>query len=158
MKKLIYAAGFILAVIALVPSVQAAGSRHDFKAPHIMGGSAIPNNSRFQGGTHRFQVHVQGPAVSELEINLPEDVSIRRGIEIKNQAGQKIPATVSVNNRQATVVFSQPVPPETTLSIEMQGVNTPGYSGIWLYQVSGKMAGLNSEIPLGTVRIQTSGR
>lgn len=59
------------------------------------------------------------------------------------------------NNRTATVVFSQPVQPDTTLSIEMKGVNTLGIDNTWNYRVYGKMVGINEEIPLGTARIPT---
>jgi hypothetical protein len=82
-------------------------------------------------------------------------VSIHRGIEVTNQSGEKIDAQVSVNDRQATVVFSQPVPPDTVLSINMQGVDTAGIDSTWQYRVYSKEVGLSAEIPLGSARIQT---
>jgi hypothetical protein len=86
---------------------------------------------------------------------LPEGVSIPKEIDVKNQSNQKIDAKVSVNNRTALVVFAQPVPPETTLSINMRDVNTLGYSKTWIYRVYGKMVGLTSKIPLGPAWVQT---
>ncbi|MEA5625189.1 DUF2808 domain-containing protein [Nostoc sp. UHCC 0251] len=77
--------------------------------------------------THKFEVHVQGKPLAGLTINLPEGVKIDRGIEVKNQSGQKIPTTISINEQKATVAFSQPINPETKLSILMRGINTPMY-------------------------------
>lgn len=162
MKKLIYTAAFTMIVASLAPSAQAAAHLHslktahgNFNSSHIVHSGAHPNNARFQGATHHFEVHVQGKALSALAIDLPQDVRISGGIEVKNQLGKKIDAKVSVNNRKATVVFSQPVPPETTISIDMLGINTSGYSHDWEYMVYGTMVGLNAEISLGYARIQT---
>ena len=80
---------------------------------------------------------------------------MRSGIDVTNQSGQKIESQVSVNNRKATVVFSQPVSSDTTISIDMRGIHTPGYSHNWRYAIAGKMVGINADIPLGTVLIQT---
>ncbi|XWK91705.1 MAG: DUF2808 domain-containing protein (plasmid) [Phormidium sp.] len=159
MKKLIYAGvAFTLIIAASISSARAAGSLRNANAPHIVHSGSHTSNPRFLDATHHFEIHVQGPALSELSIDLPEDLSIRRGIEVENKSGQRIPATVSIRDRKATIVFSQPVPPETTLSIKMQGVNARFYRSIRQYMVYSKMVGLNAEIPLGTVRIQTSSR
>jgi hypothetical protein len=158
MKRLIYATTLTLAIVSLAPVAQAFGSLRESTLPHLGKGSASPNYARAISATHYFAVHVQGKALSELSIDLPEGVSIPKKIEVKNQSGQKVDAKVSVNNRTATVVFAQPVPPETTLSVNMQGVNTPGYSKNWLYQVYGKMVGLTAEIPLGPAWVQTYGK
>lgn len=133
---------------------------HDAKKiTHLGNSAAIPSNSRFQGAIHNFEVHVQGKALSELSIDLPKGVSIRKGIDVTNKSGQKIETAVSVNDRKASVLFTQPVPPETTLLIKMRGVsvNTLGYRHIWMYRFYGKMVGLNAEISLGSARIQTHG-
>ena len=157
MKKLIDAAAITVFIVSLVPNAEARNLK-DFNVTHLGDGAAIPNNAHFQGATHKLEVYVQGKALTELSIDLPQGISIRKGIEVKNQLGQKLQADVSINNRKATVVFSQPVPPQTKLAINLQEVTTPGYDHIWLYQIYGKMVGINAEIPLGTVRIQTSGR
>ena len=154
MKNLFYAATITLVLASLFPTAQARNLM-DYNVTHLGSSAAIPNNARFQGATHKLDVYVKVQALSSLSIDLPEDISIRRGIEVKNQSGQKIEADVSINNRKATVVFSQPVPPETKLSINMRDVTTPGYDHIWLYRVYGKMVGANAEIPLGTAWIPT---
>jgi hypothetical protein len=156
MKKLIYAAAFTLAITSLAQAGWADGSVPDAKVPHFTHSGAHPNNARLQGSTHHFEVHVQGKALSQLSIDLPEDVSISRGIEVTDQSGQEVAAEVSINDRKATVAFSQPVAPDTTLSVKMRGITTPGYPETWLYQVYAKLVDVNAEIPLGSARIQTN--
>ncbi len=155
MKKLIYAAVFTFVLASNAPATVAGGAMQNANIPHLIHSGAHPNKARFQGATHHFEVHVQGKALSALVIDLPDDVKMRSGIEITNQSGQKIESQVSVNNRKATVVFSQPVSPDTTISIDLLGIRTPSYSRNWMYTISGKMVGINAEIPLGTVLIQT---
>jgi len=155
MKKLIYAAAFTVILASNAPATIAGGAMQNANVAHLVGSAATPNKARFQGASHRFEVHVQGRALSEIAIALPADLSIRGGIEVKNQSNQKIETQVSVNNQKATVVFAQPVAPNTTISIYMRGINTPGYSHNWGYAISGKMVGINAEIPLGRVGIQT---
>ncbi|WP_414530846.1 DUF2808 domain-containing protein [Nodularia chucula] len=60
-------------------------------------------------------------------------------------------------NKKATVAFSEPVVPGTTISIRMKGVKTPGYEGTWHYPVSVKKIDMKEEIPLGLARVQTYG-
>lgn len=155
MKCLITATTLTLAIVSLASIAQASGSLRDSNLPHLGNGGASPNNARARFATHHFEVHIQGKALSELSINLPEGVSIPKEIEVKNQSGQKINAKVSVNNRTATIAFAQPIPLETTLLINMRGVKTPGYSKTWIYQVYGKMIGLTSEIALGPAWVRT---
>ncbi|WP_293133621.1 DUF2808 domain-containing protein [Microcoleus sp. bin38.metabat.b11b12b14.051] len=154
MKKLIYAAAFTFLLASNLRAI-AGGAMQNANVAHLVGSAATPNRAGFQGATHRFDVHVQGRSLSEIAIALPDDLSIRGGIEVKNQSGQKIESQVSVNNQRATVVFAQPVAPDTTISIYMRGINTPGYSRNWGYVISAKMVGINAEMPLGRVGIQT---
>ncbi|WP_414567997.1 hypothetical protein [Nostoc sp. CCY 9925] len=159
MKKSIYAgAAFFLIVTSSFPSAWGSENKDNFKASYIGNGVAFPSTVGFPGATHEFQVHVQGQSLSELAIDLPDGVSINKGIEIQNQSGKKIDAQVSVNNQTATVIFSQSVEPQTTLLVKLQGVNTSFRNHVWLYRVYGKMPNLTAQIPLGTARIQTYGR
>jgi len=155
MKKLIYAAAFTVILASNAPATIAGGAMQNANVPHLVGSAATPNKARFQGARHHFEVHVQGRALSEIAIALPADLSIRGGIEVKNQSHQKIETQVSVNNQKATVVFAQPVAADSTISIYMRGIHTPGYSRNWGYVISGKMVGINAEVPLGRVGIKT---
>ncbi|BAU04552.1 MULTISPECIES: DUF2808 domain-containing protein [Nostocales] len=156
MKKPIYAAAFTL-VFASSVSTAWAKNPNDANISHLGNSAAVPNVARIPDATHKFDVHVQGKALSELAIDLPEGISIDKGIEVQNKLGQKIPTTVSINNKKATVAFSEPVAPGTTISIRMKGVNTPDYEGTWHYPVSVKKIDMKEEIPLGLARIQTYG-
>ncbi len=155
-KNLIYVA--MMTLISLPQVADAHINTHNLKISQIVHSGAHLTQARFPGATHHFQVLVEGPALLELAIDLPEEISIERGIGVTDQLGQKIPVTVSINSRKATIVFSQPVAAHTIVSIEIKGVTTPGFKRIWLYPIYGKMVGINAEIPLGLARIQTSGR
>ncbi|MFB2920646.1 DUF2808 domain-containing protein [Aerosakkonema funiforme] len=156
MKNLIYAGtALILIVASSVSAARATGRSGDGKISHLVNSAAYPNIATLQGATHQFEVHVQGNSLSELSIDLPQELSINNGIDVKNQFGQKVPATVSINKEKARVIFSQPIPPETKLSISMLGIETPGYDQIWQYRIYAKKVGLTAEIPLGIAQIQT---
>ncbi|AFZ61096.1 DUF2808 domain-containing protein [Anabaena cylindrica FACHB-243] len=154
MKKLIYAVAFTLVLTSSLPTAWAKNP-NDANISHLGNSAAVPNDAGNLNATHKFDVHVQGKALSELAIDLPERISIDQGIEVQNKLGQKIPTMVSMNNRKATIAFSEPVAPGTTISIRMKGVNTPMYSEIWQYQVYAKKVGFTEAIPLGLAQIQT---
>jgi hypothetical protein len=156
MKKLIYTVTFTLVLASSVTTAWAKNP-NDAKFSHLGNSAAVPNVARIPDATHKFDVHVQGKALSELVIDLPEGISINKGIEVQNKLGQKIPTTVSINNKKATVAFSEPIVPGTTISIRMKVVNTPDYKGTWHYPVSVKKVGMKEAIPLGLARIQTYG-
>lgn len=153
MNKLIYAAAFTLAISSTIPVF--AKSPNDAKVTHLGNSAAIPDTAQTYDATHKFDVHIQGKAVSELIIELPEDVKITEGIEVNNKSGEEIPATVSINGKKATIAFSEAVNPGTSLSIQMQGVLTPIYANTWHYSVSAKKVGFKEEIPLGLARVNT---
>lgn len=153
MKKIIYAAAFTFAISSTIPVF--AKSPSDAKFTHLGNSAALPDNAQAYDATHKFDVHVQGKAVSKLMIESPEDVKITEGIEVNNKSGEKIPATVSINGKKATITFSEAVNPGTSLSIQMQGVMTPGYANTWHYSVSAKKVGIKEEIPLGLARVNT---
>lgn len=72
MKRLITATTLTLAIVSLASVAQASGSLRDSNLPHLGNGGASPNNARARFATHHFEVHIQGKALSELSINLPE--------------------------------------------------------------------------------------
>ncbi|MBD2605775.1 DUF2808 domain-containing protein [Scytonema hofmannii FACHB-248] len=157
MKKLLYAATLTLAIASSF-SAAWAKNPNDAKISHLGNSAAIPNYSNTSDATHKFDVHVQGKALSGLSINLPEGISIDNGIEVKEKSGKKIPATVSINNRKAAIAFSEPVAPGRTISVSMNGINTPFYASgdapTWLYQVSAQKVDFKEEIPLGLPQVQ----
>ncbi|BAZ18562.1 hypothetical protein NIES4071_104470 (plasmid) [Calothrix sp. NIES-4071] len=156
MKKLIYTVAFTLVIASSVPAAFAENP-NDAKVTHLGNSRAFPNDSAASDATHKFEVHVQGKAVSELAINLPEGVKVNRGIEVTNKSGQKIPATVSMDGKTATVAFSEPVAPGNSLLVSMKGVNASSHdsSQCLHYQVSAKKEGTKEATPLGLTKIRT---
>ncbi|OKH47619.1 hypothetical protein NIES2101_23125 [Calothrix sp. HK-06] len=155
MKTLIYTTAFTLAVAFTIPAF--AKSPNDTKVTHLGNSAAIPNYAQFPGATHKFNVYVQGEAISELRIDLPEDIKIKQGIEVQNQSGKRIPTTVDINARKATLTFSEPIAAGNSILVMMNGIKTPGYQKTWHYPVYIKKVGMTEEIPLSLARVQTYG-
>ena len=156
MKKLLCAATFTLAITAaFVPEVSASGKPGDHRGSHLINSMAIPNDFYATDTTHKISVHVQGTPLRELTINVPKGVRINQGITVRNQSGENPSVTVAMNEQTATITFSQPIEPETKLSILMNGVNTVGYNESWQYQVYAQKVGFTEVIPLGIAHIQT---
>jgi hypothetical protein len=154
-KKLVYLGAVFLALIFLTPVAFAKENHGKLNSPHITHSSAHPINARrFQDVSHHFEIHVQKPALRALSIDIPEGIEIGRGIEVKDGSGQKIEAKVAIDKSKATIAFSQSIPPETKLSINMKGINTLRGSTGWDYMIYGSLEGIDREIPLGTVQIQ----
>lgn len=146
MKRLLLTSfAMTLALASFAPLVEA-------RSPHS---DAHQNSARVQGATHHFEYFVQKNALSELLIQIPDQIKISRGIEIQDQTGKMLDAKVSIDGKQALITFNQPIPPNTTISVKMRGILTPGYARTWQYKLYGKFAGINQEIPLGLARIQT---
>jgi len=157
MKKLFYIATFTLAISSFfMTEVAASGKPGDYRGSHLVKSVAIPNDAYGRTDTtHKISVHIQGTPLTELIINVPEGVKINRGIKIINESGKDIPATISMNQQTATISFSQPIQPETKLSIFMNGVKTISYNHIWQYKVYAQDVGFTQVIPLGIAQIQT---
>ena len=164
MKKLICATTFTLAIPIGIASLYAfsvpafaGGVLREANAPHIVHSSAHPNGTRVPNATHHFEVHVQGKELSQLSFEVPDGVEVSDRIMVSDQSGKKIDSTVSIKDKRATIVFSQPVPVETTLSILMKGakVSLLSQGRTFLYPVYGTSVGMTEEIRIGIAQIQT---
>ncbi len=145
MKKFIYLSTILALASVLFAPMTRASDVHS---------GAHPNNARIQNATHHFEYSVRDNALSELIVQLPDKISIK-GIDVTNSLGEPLDARVSINDTMATIVFSEPVPPHTTISVSLRGVRTPGHAKIWQYHLFGKLIGIDQAIPLGFARIQT---
>lgn len=154
MKRLSYAIAFTLALAISAPAVRAM----EANATHLHGSAALPRNARVPFATYRIRVHVENTPLTQLSINLPEALSIKRRLDVVDQTGQAISATFTVkSNNIAIIDFAQPVAPGTLLKVDLNGISTSDYLGrTWLLPVSSRSVGMKSDIPLGTARIQTS--
>ena len=159
MKKLTYAASFMLAIVLVTPTAQAAGPL-DAKVPHLTSSGADPNNPRHSHigniGNYFIRVHVSGRSVKQLTITAPANVQLSESITVTDPSGKLINASVTLNGQKAALAFTQPVSPDTTLEIDLKNVKTPFAFDppTWFFSVSSQLSGLNAEIPLGSARIQ----
>jgi hypothetical protein len=128
----------------------------DSKVPHLGHSAANPSNSRASFSDYHVGIHVSGYALSQITVELSQDLKVSQNISVKTQAGQNIAAIVSVADGKATFIFAQPVVPETMLELVFNSVKTSTLaSHIWLLPVSGQKVGTTTEIPLGTAQIHT---
>ena len=159
MKTLLYATALTLAFIASVPAAQASGVLRDATVTHLVSSGAHPNSAHALTSTYYFTLHVAGKPLSQLSIDLPEDITETPRIEVQDSSGQILDTKIFVNHQLATITFAQPVSPEKTLKVSLKGVQTSGFakshSSIWLLPASGQSVGLKAEIPFGIVRIHT---
>ena len=164
MNKLISPVTFTLAIPAGIASLYlssvpalAGGVLRDANAPHIVHSSTHPNGVHVPITTNHLEVHVQGKELSQLSIDIPEGVEVSDRIVVTDQTGKKIDSNVSIKDERATIVFSQPIPLETTLSISMKNVKTPFLSRgrTLLYPVYGRSVGMTEDVRIGMAQIQT---
>lgn len=151
MKLFAYTASLFLSVIALSPVAQAAGSTT--RVPHIVSASASLNNARFQPNDYSFRLHIAGQALSELTIDALDPVRLSQQIIVTDQAGKKLDTTVTANGQTATIAFTQPVSPDTTIKIGLKGVQAQVSSHILQFSLTSKLVGLNAPIPMGVIRV-----
>ncbi|MBW4630767.1 MAG: DUF2808 domain-containing protein [Iphinoe sp. HA4291-MV1] len=162
MKKLILSVVPLLLISsAIVPPTNAATFRRDTKATYIVRSGALSTYTNAANATHYFDLQVQGLPLSHLFIDLPNELTLTKGISITNQSGEKVSGEVTVKDKRAAIAFTEPVTAGTTLKVALQGVRTTypliPVSQTWLYPIYGRSVGLTTDIPFGLVRIQTYG-
>jgi hypothetical protein len=118
--------------------------------------SCQPTNasgSQVQAKSFTFTVSVGNQPLSQLSLNVPTQVRLSEAISVTNQAGEKVPATVSLNGQKATLVFAQPIASGSTLTIVKQA-SAPKTIQSFESEVIGKTVNGASEISLGIVKVQ----
>jgi len=152
MKRFLLAATAAIALLSFSTVAQASSNA---KVPHLAGGAADLNNSKFNPGTYSLNVHVLGREISALTIEPQQSIRLSQNIKVFDQSNQPVETTVSMNGQTAMISFAQPVKPDTTLRIEMRNVQNPNVLSTALFSVGGQMVGLGSEISLGTIQMTT---
>lgn len=145
----------VTATIVLLAFGTAAQASSNAKVPHLAGSSANLNNAKFQPGNYSLKVHVMGQEVSALMVKPQDAVRLSQNITVFDQSNKPIAATISMNGKTATITFAQPVKPDTVLRVDLRNVQNPGAMPTALFSVSSQVAGLNSEIALGTIQVRT---
>ena len=88
------------------------------------GGTQTRLAGRFSPARYSFRYHVTGHTLSELRFTAPVGMQLSRSIDIMDQNGQKIAATIALQGQVAIVTFARPVALNSKLSIDLNDVKT----------------------------------
>lgn len=126
---------------------------------HLSRATALPRTVELMHSgfvNNYLEFHVQEHALSQISIDLPSGVRVTKGVEITDRTGQPLETQISIGDRQVNLVFPSPIPPDTTIKIVLKGIQSQSLSGrTWLYPISIRSVGLNTNIPLETAQIST---
>lgn len=152
MKTLIYAA--VVLAIAVPISAEYASARTE-PTPHIDGSVQFPP-TRARNVRHTIRLHIpQGSSpLSQLIIDVPTGLRVRKNITVTDNSGREINANVSINDNKLIIDFTEPVSPDSQLEIDLNDVRITGVSNAWLYRISAKIVGNNIHIPIGIAQIR----
>ena len=152
MRTLIYSA-VVLAIAAPI-SADYASARTE-PTPHIDGSVQFPP-TRARNVRHTIRLHIpQGSSpLSQLSIDVPTGLRVRKNITVTDNFGRKINANLSINDNKVIMDFTEPVTPDSQLEIDLNDVRITGVSNAWLYRISAKTVGNNIHIPIGIAQIR----
>ena len=150
MKTLL--AAVLLTIVGTSLPAQAA---YQTKVPHPEGGTQTHLAGRFSPARYSFRFHVTGYTLSELKFTAPVEMHLSRSIDIMDQNGQKVAATIALQGQVAIVTFAQPVALDSNLSIDLNDIKTRDNSRIWELETSGKLGSIKEDIPLQTIRLSS---
>lgn len=155
MKKLIYLTTLSLMALTSVPTVYANSATDVIGLPHISSTTQFPQG-KWGPFRHTFQLQIpqNSNALSQLNIDIPAGLSVKNDINIFDEAGRKISANTSVNENKITIIFPQPISSGNTISIDLNKVNRIGTSNAWLYRISARLVGIDTEMPIGIAQFR----
>ncbi|MBE9034906.1 DUF2808 domain-containing protein [aff. Roholtiella sp. LEGE 12411] len=155
---LIYAAVISLALSASVPVTYANTIKQAGNFPRVVSFEEFPQGIRhWKNIRHTFQIEIpqQSKALSQLIIDIPSNLTVSNDINIFDQSDKKITVDVSINGKKVILGFPEPIAPGTMLTIEMKNVKKSSVTnGNKLYKFFGKFIDINTEIPIGIVRLR----
>lgn len=140
-------------LLAIVGTSLPAQATYQAKVPHPEGGTQTRLAGRFSHARYSFRYHVTGHTLSELRFTAPVGMQLSRSIDIMDQNGQKIAATIALQGQVAIVTFARPVALDSKLSIDLNDVKTIDNSRTWDLGTSGKLDNLKESTVLQTVRL-----
>ncbi|MBD2772094.1 DUF2808 domain-containing protein [Iningainema tapete] len=158
-KTLIYAgAALALATAVLIPSSYASARSNDGRVPHIDGNMQFPpNRSRIVRHTVRLHVPQNSKAVTQLLINVPNNLTVSndiKDIDVADENEQKINTNVSINSRTILLAFPEPVAPNTKFNIDLNNVKRSILGNGSVYRFWAKESGSDAEIPIGVAQFR----
>lgn len=159
MKKILFSTAAIL-TLAVSTSTAIAQTTTASNFARITNFSEFPQRIRYWSTPrHTFKIAIseRSNAVSQIIIEAPDNIVPRDNINISNQSGEKINAEIAIDEKIATLTFSQPVAPGTKLTIEMNKVRKLRVTrGVMLYKVFANFVGSNQAVPVGIARLRVN--
>lgn len=158
MKRVLFpiAAALTLAVSISTAFAQTSTTASNFA--RITSFSEFPKNIRHWSTLrHTFKIAIsqQSNAVSQIIIEAPDNIVPKNSIDISNQSKEKINAEVTIDDKKAILTFSEPIPPGTELTIDMNKVRkSPATKGEMLYKVYANYVNSNQVVPVGIARLR----
>lgn len=129
------------------------------QASAITHSAAYPNRVKVTSATYHVGIQVGSSSLSEIRLSIPEEApgKIQIGqIAVSDASGKTVDAKHSLDGKEVTIAFAQPVAAGTALEIDLNRVRTSDLIGrTWLFPIYGKDAKTNQAVSLGTARIQT---
>lgn len=155
-KILIYTAALTLAITPLNSATYGSTPTATGRIPHIYGSVEFPQNrQRLVRHSFRLVVPQESKALSQLNISVPNNLTVRDDINVSNQAGREIDTDISINGSKIVLAFSKPVAPGTRLRVAMNDVKISGRTKSWLYRISTRLVGIDADLPIGIARFRT---
>lgn len=157
MKKLLFCAAVSsLAIIASISADYTNAKTDNNKVANVENDLESPTN-RWRLVKHTFRLHIPRNinALSQLIIDTPPTVAVSNDIDVLAQNSQKININVSTIGRRIVIDFSEKDISNTTLLVELNKVKQPTLGSDSVYNLSAKVVGSDTEIPVGIARFRT---
>ena len=124
--------------------------------PYITSSGANPNSKGVRSATYYFDLYSSEKLLTKVTITIPKNLKVNGGIDVTNGENREVGASLKFEENKAVINFAQPIPTNTTLKFYMHSVSIQGVSQhIWIFPLSTTSVGINADIPIESVRIQT---
>lgn len=156
-RSLIYATAFVMASAALIPSDSVTAKIGDDTGNKIDNSLQLPS-TRWRVVKHTFQLRVpkNGKPLSQLIIDAPTTVAVSNDITVFDDQDQEININVSVDDKRIIIDFPEPVTSKINkLLIALNKVQQPVNDAASIYNLSVKVIGNDTEIPIGQAQFNT---
>ena len=157
MKKiLICAAAFSLIIVGSLSASYTNAKIDNSRVANVENNLQSPTK-RWRLVKHTFQLHIPRNinALSQLIIEAPSTVAVSNDIGVLAQNGQKVNINVSNIGRRIIIDFSEKGISNTSLLVELNKVKQPILGPDSVYNLSAKVVGSDTEIPVGIARFRT---
>jgi len=155
MRTLIYLAALTLTTISFNPVAYKNSLIAAVKFPNIVSSVQFPATKvRKFRHTIRLEIPAGSSSLSQLNVEVPNGLTVKNNISVFDHYGRKINTNVSINENKIIIAFPQPIASPTRLNIEMNNIERTGTSRVWLYPISARFVEINADIPIGVAQIR----